>query len=214
MTTASPTSSSNKLFIAAIAAIAVLGLLAVAIVATARDGTTAEQTAAVQLVGDRLTQLPDQARITDPSTDPEAGRQAPTLTATDFEGDEVVIGDDGRPKAIYFLAHWCPHCQEEVPVLQDLIDGGRVPDGLDIYAVSTAVDVSRGNHPPEAWLEREGFSPPTVRDDASGSAFTAFGGTGFPYAVYLDADNQVVARSAGNLPPDAIVALWDLAAGS
>ena len=37
----------------------------------------------------------------------------------DFEGDAVAITNDGRPKIILLFAHWCPHCQNEVPVVTE-----------------------------------------------------------------------------------------------
>ena len=30
-----------------------------------------------------------------------------------FDGADVAIANDGRAKLILFLAHWCPHCQEQ-----------------------------------------------------------------------------------------------------
>ena len=41
-----------------------------------------------------------------------------------------------------------------------------------------------------------------------------FGGGGFPYTIYVDADNNVVARSSGELDPAMIENLWNLAASA
>ena len=202
---------SNLGFALIIVALVVVGALAVAFLATNRGSDVVvaeEQTGPVELVGEALPPLPDGVSIGTASNDPTVGTLAPTLTATDFEGNEVTIGPDGRPKAIYFLAHWCPHCQAEVPAVQQLITEGSLPEGVDLYAVSTAVDEGRGNYPPQRWLLGEGFEPLTVRDDASSSAFAAFGGTGFPYVVYLTGDNQLVGRSSGSLESEAIHTLW------
>ncbi|MEM7340463.1 MAG: thioredoxin fold domain-containing protein [Actinomycetota bacterium] len=211
MTTTSPPSSSNRLFIGAVAAIVVIGLALVAVVASSGGDdveTAAEQTAAVELQGNALSPLPDGVNLGTADTDPMVGTQAPVLTALDFAGNEVTIDADGRPKAVYFLAHWCPHCQEEVKVVQQLIDDGQLPDGLDLYAVSTAVDQGAGNYPPEAWLIDEGFEPTTVRDDEASTAFQAFGGSGFPYVVSLDGDHNVLARTAGGLDAATMAAFW------
>lgn len=172
---------------------------------------TAPQTAAVDIAGDALVAMPNGTAVTDATTDPAAGALAPTLTGTNFAGDELKIEDDGRPKAIYFLAHWCPHCQAEVPVIAELLAAGQLPDGLDLYAISTAVDETRDNFPPEPWLAD--LEVTVIRDDETSSSLSAFGGTSFPYVVYLDADHQVVARSSGNLDEDAIVELWTTAIG-
>lgn len=212
-----PSQDSGKGFILAIAAILIVGLAAVAFFVTSRGEGAAtaeagEQVADVAIEGSGLSPMPSGVSLTDASTDPSFGQPIPTLTGTDFDGNEVVIANDGSPKVIYFLAHWCPHCQREVPQVQNLIDAGRVPDGLDIYAVSTAVDRGRGNFPVSSWLEEEGFTPTVVRDDAASSALVSFGNGGFPYAVYVDADNNVLARSSGELGADAIASLWELTA--
>lgn len=215
-----PPGQANKGFLLAVGAILVLGIAAVAFVASTRGGdetssgtdSAGAQTASVQIDGDTLATLPEGLTISDLDTDPVAGQVAPTLTATTFDGGEVTIGADGSPKAIYFLAHWCPHCQAEVPLVQELIDDGKAPAGLEIYGVSTAVNSGQGNYPPSDWLGSEGFTPTVVRDDEDSSAFSAFGGGGFPYVVYLDGENRVVARSSGSLDADTIQRLWQLAA--
>ena len=117
-------------------------------------------------------------RCCDPSAQPGANGKPHCFEGATCckDGRWRCIEADGSPKAIYFIAHWCPHCQAEVPLVQGLIDDGRKPDALDIYAVSTAVDRGRGNYPPVDWLEEEGFTPIVVRDDDASSAFVEFGG--------------------------------------
>ncbi len=210
----------GKGFMLAVFALVVIGIAAVAFVVSGGDdaddaavvGDGAE-TAAVDLTGEPLPPMPEGVRISEASNDPVVGTVAPTISGTDFSGSDVTIGPDGRAKAVYFIAHWCPHCQEEVPLVQDLIDEGTVPDGLDVYAVSTGVNSGQGNFPPSSWLTEEGFTPITMRDDDGSSAFAGFGGSSFPYVVYLDADHTVVARSAGNLDAATTTQLWELAAG-
>lgn len=218
-TISNPSDQSSKGFVLIVAAILVVGLAAVAFFVTGRGEGAAtaeagEQVADIAIDGDGLTPMPGGVSLTDPSTEPSFGQVAPTLTGTDFEGNEFTIEADGTPKVVYFLAHWCPHCQREVPQVQGLIDAGRVPDGLDIYAVSTAVDRGRGNFPVSTWLEEEGFTPQTMRDDASSSALVAYGNGGFPYAVYLDGENRVIARSSGELGADTIASLWQATASA
>jgi len=176
-------------------------------------GTEGEQTAAVEITGDGLGPMPEGVRVATAENDPVAGTPAPELVGTDFAGNELVIGNDGRAKVIYFVAHWCPHCQDEIPVVQELIDDGVQPEAVDIYAVSTAVDEGQGNFPPQAWLIDENFTPPVVRDSAGNELFRAFGGSSFPYAVYLDAGNNIVARTAGGMEKSVTTELWNLAAG-
>src|SRR5436190_1911020 len=81
----------------------------------------------------------------------------PELRGTAFDGQPVRIIRDGKPKVVVFLAHWCPHCQREVPRLAAWLRGGRGPLGVDVYAVASATKREAPNYPPSAWLKREGW---------------------------------------------------------
>jgi thiol-disulfide isomerase/thioredoxin len=125
------------------------------------------------------------------------GLAAPTIVGQDFDGNEVAIEDDGRAKAIVFLAHWCPHCQAEVPRVQEWLDAGGGVDGVDIYSVATSMNSGRDNYPSSDWLEREGWTSPVIRDDQEGSAHIAYGAGGFPYWVFVEEDGTVALRTSG-----------------
>ncbi len=127
------------------------------------------------------------------------GEQAPVLAGENFAGEEVTIGEPGTPTAVVFLAHWCPHCQAEVPRVQAWLDGGGGVDGVEIVSVSTSINSARANYPPSEWLEREGWTADLIVDDTDSSALQSYGAGGFPYWVFLNADGTVAARSAGQL---------------
>lgn len=135
------------------------------------------------------------------------GMTAPVVRGESFDGNEIVIGGPTEnPTMIVFLAHWCPHCNDEVPVLLGLESEGRLPEGLDVIGVSTAVAADRDNYPPSEWIVDNGWSWPTIADDEILSAINAFGGTGFPFTVVLDTDGTVLARRSGGAPADDTVA--------
>jgi thiol-disulfide isomerase/thioredoxin len=58
--------------------------------------------------------------------DTACGMTAPILVGQDFDGETVRIdaASDG-PTMVVFLAHWCPHCNAEVPRINQLRDEGR-----------------------------------------------------------------------------------------
>jgi hypothetical protein len=91
---------------------------------------------------------------------------------------------------------------------------GKVPANMDIYAVSTSVKPDAGNYPPQVWLDRIKLQAKIMRDDANSQALIAYGGGGFPYAIYLDGNNRVISRTAGELGKDGIAALWNQVAGT
>lgn len=151
--------------------------------------------------------------FTDPILDPAVGTKAPAITGTNFNGGEVTVGADGRPKAVYYLAHWCSHCQAEVELIMELVADGMQPDGMDIYAVAIAVSEERPNYPPSAWLQN--FPGTVMRDSGSNTAAEAAGVSGIPYALYLDGENRITARSIGSLTADQTVERWNtLASGT
>jgi thiol-disulfide isomerase/thioredoxin len=135
----------------------------------------------------------------DPNGDPAVGQPVPGVAGVDFKGNPVKIANDGRPKVILFIAHWCPHCQREVPLLQAWVSAGGVPSGLDVISVATSIDPTRPNYPPDAWLAREGWTVPVIADPTN-SVATAYGLPAFPYWVFVAPDGTVKARTVGELP--------------
>ena len=133
-----------------------------------------------------------------PDGDDAVGMTAPTVEGSDFTGKAVSITADGRPKVIVFLAHWCPHCQAAVPLLQTWVSAGGVPEGVDLVSVATGIDPSRPNYPPEAWLQREGWTVPVIAD-TSNSVAQAYGLPAYPFWVFVGADGKVAARTVGEL---------------
>ena len=142
--------------------------------------------------------------------DPAVGEPAPKLVGESPTGDPVTIDPADGPMVVVFLAHWCPHCQAEVPRIVDLADGSDEIDGVPFVAVLTGTKSESGNFPPGAWLEREDWPAPAMVDTEPETeaelsvAFTAYGVAGFPFLVAIDADGNVAARSSGELGEDGL----------
>jgi len=124
------------------------------------------------------------------------GDAAPLVRADALLGEgEQVLPADGQATMIVFLAHWCSHCNAEVPVVVDWLGAEALPDGVEVVAVATAIDPTLPNYPPDTWLrERDWVSPTLV--DADGSIAASYGVTGYPQWVFVDADG-IVRGSAG-----------------
>lgn len=86
-------------------------------------------------------------------------------------------------------------------MVQALVDAGGVPEHVDIYAIATAIDSGRANYPPEAWLEREGWSSPVVVDTKDAIA-NAYGLGGFPFWVFVNSDGTTALRVGGRISAD------------
>lgn len=131
--------------------------------------------------------------------DPAVGQTIPEVKGQSFDGSPVTIGNDGRSKLIVFVAHWCSHCQKEIPLLADWLKSNSLPDGVDLYAVSTGVTDKRPNYPPSKWLKKEGWTAKTLADSGEQQTADAFGLSAFPYFVAVDGSGKVVARTTGEI---------------
>lgn len=129
--------------------------------------------------------------------DAAVGMQIPSIEGQNFLEEPVSIAPDGRGKVLVFLAHWCPHCQDELPVVVDWMNTNPVPDGVDIIAVVTATRAGQPNYPPTDWLAREDWDGIVVVDDVTSTVANAFGLNAFPFFVSVSADGVVESRSAG-----------------
>lgn len=155
-------------------------------------------------------QLPD---FQNPNGDAAVGLPAPEVSGTDFSGKATGIKADGRPKVVMFIAHWCPHCQAAVPLIQTWVSAGGVPQGVDLVSVATGIDPGAPNYPPEAWLQREGWTVPVIADPTN-SVASAYGIPAYPYWVFIGPDGKVVARAVGEISiPDLETEIGKLTAG-
>lgn len=206
MSTKKKSSSSTRLVIAAVV-VAVVAALVVALIAggssddeASPDTTTsssvspgsAAETQPVIVNGAALAPLADEAN------DPAVGQPAPALQGASFDGSPVEITPGGgSDQLIVFLAHWCPHCNAELPIIEEWRASGMIPDDLDIVAVSTAVSSDRPNYPPSRWLEQNGWTWPALADSAEMTAAEAYGVSGYPFMVVVGPDGTVKGRTSG-----------------
>ncbi len=170
-----------------------------------------QEQASVKVIGEPLPDYPQvNAVVAPPEEDPAVGLTPPTIEGESFDGSSVTIAPGGgTAKLVMFVAHWCPHCQKELPLVQDWIDAGLVPDGVELYAVSTAVAADRPNYPPSEWILAEGWEPPVLLDNPDQAAAAAYGLGGYPFFVLIDADGKVVQRGSGEIPEQEFVRLLD-----
>lgn len=150
------------------------------------------------------------------AADPAIGLTAPTVSGQDLDGEPITIGPSDSAKIIVMLAHWCPHCQAEVPVIQDWVESGGLPDGVELYGVTVLTNRLRDGStwPPSEWLEEEGWTSPTIKDDEGGSIVSAYGLTSTPTYVVLGPDNENLGRLAGEIGVPGLEALAQAAANS
>jgi thiol-disulfide isomerase/thioredoxin len=147
----------------------------------------------------------------DPNNDPAVGLTAPVLVGESFDGSAVTTASEGGPVMVVVLAHWCPHCNNEIPRLLELDEAGRLPGDLKIVGLSTGVVADRPNFPPSEWIVETGWPWPVIADDVDFGGAEAFGVSAFPFVTVVDADGTVRARWSGESEPDDFMAKLDAA---
>ena len=145
----------------------------------------------VSVSGTNLTPMPDSG------ADPMVGTVIPSVTGQQFDGKQLTIAADGKPHIIMVVAHWCPHCQAEVPRIQGWLNASGMPTDVELVTVATSNDPAKGNFPAADWLRAQKWSVPTIVDDKQSQAGAAFGVSGFPYFIVTDAQGKVVYRTSG-----------------
>jgi thiol-disulfide isomerase/thioredoxin len=168
--------------------------------------------APVEVEGDALPEYDQTAAV-----DPAVGMTIPRIQGTTPVGGGAVIGpaqDQTSPTVIAVLAHWCPHCQAEVPRIVEFADTADLPEGTRFMALATNTNENAPNYPPGEWLEEEGWPGPVVLDDAQASGGLALGLPSFPYVIVIDGEGRVVGRFAGDLDDALLLSLLEEAAAA
>lgn len=149
--------------------------------------------------------------MVDAANDPAIGQEIPTLVGEDAQAfvHTVSSGIDGTVVMV-FLAHWCPACNQELPMLVDLERQGRLPDDVRVYGVLTGIDPASPGWRPTEWMADAGWPYSVIVDEpdldnGTWKAADAFGLTGYPYVVVVN-DGVVADRWSGASTADAFLA--------
>jgi thiol-disulfide isomerase/thioredoxin len=190
--------------------VVVIGVVAIAVGTSSDSGSNSGGTASasggtvvpngdldygsLDVIGTALPAAPDAG-----GTDTAIGQEIPTIQGQTFDGSKLTISPDGKPQVILVVAHWCPHCQAEVPRIQDWLNTNGMPDDVQLTTLATANNDQRTNFPAGPWLRKEGWTVPTVIDDKNSDGMAALGVTGFPSFIVVGADGKVVFRTSGEI---------------
>ncbi len=122
------------------------------------------------------------------------GDQAPPLSGKNMTGDGTVSLSDmaGKPTLVVFWANWCPHCQAELPVVQQVWEAadGRY-NVLTVASAQEANPTSAQYSTAEKFIETVGMTMPTI-DDSDNKALDTWGVQGFPSIYVVDSSGKIV----------------------
>ncbi len=196
-----------------IGVVAIAAIIAIALAGRGDSGNTADTSGLQQIqpVDVSGTKLPtfDESNPNDPAI----GMTIPTVTGKSFDGTPVTIQPTGSPQMLMFVAHWCPHCQREVPLVSDWMKKGGLPAGVQLTTVATGTSSDAPNYPPSAWLQKNDWPSPIMADSANSDAANAFGLASYPYFVFVDGDGKVVGRTSGEIATDQLETIVKQLAG-
>jgi thiol-disulfide isomerase/thioredoxin len=163
---------------------------------TSTSGTAGAVSQNARILGDALPAMPDAPGIV--SNDAAVGTAIPTVEGKSFDGSAVTI-KSGERQLLIFAAHWCPHCQNEIPKVVQWRKSDVIPRDIKVTLISTYVIPERGNYPPASWLTEAEFKDPTMADTTSNRVAHAFGVAGFPTLIAVNADGTVAMRGSAEL---------------
>lgn len=190
------------LWIAIGAVILIAAVIGIAIAASGGDdddpgAVDRSEIGGVETIGD---DLPPLSQVGE--GDAGLGATVPFVSAETFDGERITIESDAGARIYGFFAHWCPVCQRELPVISDFLTDPGLPGDVDFWAISTAVDPTRGNYPPSEWFAGEDYPLPVLKDSPTNMLASAFGLPAYPYFVVVNEAGEVVFRITGELTPE------------
>ena len=169
-------------------------------VVTVPGGVQPAEYQKVSATGGLLAPLPESG------ADTETGKSVAVLKGYDLQGRPVTIDPAGEGKAtmVVFLAHWCPHCNREIPVLNKWSESGEVPNGLRVIGITTGSKADQANWPPSKWMTAMKWPFEVMADSEAQEAAAAYGVAGYPFIAFVGANGKITARTSGEVPVEQI----------
>jgi thiol-disulfide isomerase/thioredoxin len=123
------------------------------------------------------------------------GSEAPEFTAETVGGGSISVGGGNADATmLVFFATWCPHCQNEAPIISDLEN-----EYEDLRIVMIGADGTQGDTPADVqeFVDRYDIQSPAVYDPDLGQRYQI---TGYPTVYVLDGNGEIVAANSGEAP--------------
>lgn len=129
------------------------------------------------------------------TTDVKVDKPAPAFTLPALEGQKVALSDfAGRPVVLNFWASWCGPCREEAPLFKTLAE--QKPNDVAVIGILFAEDKIDNAR---VFIKEQGLNYPNLRDTDQADTAVAYGVTGIPQTVFIDARGVVRTIERGEL---------------
>lgn len=143
-------------------------------------------------------------------SDPALGRNVGDIASLEYYSGEntVLAAAAGKSRAYMVWAHWCPYCQEELPVMaQWQAANGAELENFELVSVTSAMDETASN-PLIPYLDENDFPFPVLVDQ-NGSLARQLGVNAFPFWVFVAPDGTVVGRATGAIAADELASVFE-----
>jgi cytochrome c biogenesis protein CcmG/thiol:disulfide interchange protein DsbE len=142
-----------------------------------------------------------------PVASPVPGTPAPDFSVTAKDGSVLTKANImGKPTMMIFFASWCPHCNNEAPLLKDLAT--KNPDvnfvAIGVFDRETADDIYK-------FQSKHDLPFPTYSD--GGKAASAYGIYSYPTLMAVDKTGTIKDVEMGEKTPDQLNAILAKAQG-
>jgi cytochrome c biogenesis protein CcmG/thiol:disulfide interchange protein DsbE len=142
-----------------------------------------------------------------PVSSPLPGATAPDFKLTGSDGSMLTKADiAGKPTLMVFFASWCPHCNNEAPLLKDL-----ATKNPDVQFVAVGVSDRETKDDIFNFQKKYSFPFPTYYD--GGNAASAYGISSYPTLMAVDKTGVIRDVETGEKTPDQLNAILAKAKG-
>lgn len=125
---------------------------------------------------------------------PQVGAAAPDFELTSLQNEVLHLSDfQGQPVVLSFSATWCPPCQEEAPMLQELHEN---------YALKVLVVDSKESYDTVSSYAEENLLSYTFLLDYEGDVAHMYQAYSIPAVFFIDAQGIVRAQYIGLMEED------------
>lgn len=121
----------------------------------------------------------------------QPGSQAPQAQTESVDGGQVSISGDG-PTLLVFFATWCPHCNDEAPIISDL---SKEYGNLNV--VMAGIDGEDNPEKVREFVEEYDIESESLHEPSLGETYQV---SGYPTAYVIDGSGEVVGANTGETP--------------
>jgi len=120
------------------------------------------------------------------------GKEMPTFTANNLNGENVQVGGTGVPYVLNFWATWCPPCKAELPELNEFANAHT--EDVQFFAIN----IEESENTITDFLQNNGYSLPVLLD-ADGSISQEFRVRAVPTTIVVDSQGVIRYRKTGGV---------------